>query len=159
MAYTDTNSSFTSLAFRQDSDGTTWIKVTALEALTASTPYLCFVGGTGYEAQAVFDTGVTAPMSTTAAYHWCYVGVPAIAISSDAVGWAQIGGQNSSVTLGETTVSAGSAIQWSNATMNSINATYTGAMTEWAVAHTSEDSGSNTAFGLNLVPVRVTGSS
>jgi hypothetical protein len=159
MAYTDTSSSFTSLAFRQDSNGTTWLKATALEALTAGTPYLVFVGATAYEAQAVYDSGVTKPGSNTAGGHWAYVGVPGAAIASDGSGWLQIGGYNASVTLGETTITAGTAIMWENATMSNGNGTFTGAVNEWAVGVTSDSTGSNTAFAINQVPVRVTGSS
>lgn len=159
MPYTDTNSSITSLAFRQDSDTRTWIKATALEDLTAGTPYLAFVGATSYEAQAVFDTGVAYPGSTTAGYHWAYVGVPAEAITSDGSGWLQIGGYNASVTLGDTTITAGSAIRWDAATMSSSGATYTGAASEWAVGAVTDSTGSNTAYAINQVPVRVSGTS
>jgi hypothetical protein len=155
MAYTDTNSSFTSLAFRQDSDTKTWIKATALEDLTAGTPYLVFVGATGYEAQAIFDTGVTA---SAAQYHWAYVGVPAEAITSDGSGWLQIGGYNASVTLSETTITQGTAIKWHDAAFSNADQTYTGAANEWAVGAVSDSTGSNTAFAINQVPVRVSGS-
>ena len=157
MAYTDTNSSFTSLAFRQDSDTKTWVKATALNDLTAGTPYLVFVGATGYEAQAVFDTGVGYPGSTTAGYHWAYVGVPAEAITSDGSGWLQIGGYNASVTLSETTITQGTAIKWHDASFSNADQTYTGAANEWAVGAASDSTGSNTAFAINQVPVRVSG--
>ena len=159
MAYTDTSTSFTSLAMRQDSDGKGWFKATALEALTAGTPYLLYVGATSWEAQAVFDTGYGPPGSTTAGYHWAYVGVPAKAIASDGSGWLQVQGYNASVTLGDTTITAGSAIRWNTATMSSSGATYTGAGTEWAGGAISESSGSNTAFAINQVAVRVAGDS
>lgn len=156
MAYTDTSSSFTSLTFREDSDGKIWIKATALADLTAGTPYLCFVGSTSYEAQAVFDTGVTA---SGALAHGAYIGVPKAAISSDSSGWLQIGGYNASVTLGETSVTAGSAIMWDAATFSSTDATYTGASNEWANTVTSESTGSNTAFAIYQVPKLTYGSS
>ena len=157
MAYTNTSSSFTSLAFRQDSDAKTWIKAKALTDLTAGTPYLCFVGRAGYEAQAVYDTGVIYPGSTTAGYHWAYVGVPAEAVTSDESGWLQVGGYNASVTLAnEATVSAGNAIMWLNASMQSSGATYTAAVNEWAVGAADTDAG-GTAFPLVQVPDKVSG--
>ena len=149
MAYTDTNSSFTSLTFREDSTGKIWIKATALEALTAGTPYLCFVGSTAYEAQAVLDTGVS---SSGSMLHGAYVGVPKAAIASDGSGWLQIGGYNASVTLGETSVTAGNAIIWDTATFSSGDQTFTGASNEWAVCVTTDTTGANTAFAINQVP-------
>ena len=155
MAYTDTNSSFTSLAFRQDSDTKTWIKAKALADLTAGTPYLCFVGQAGYEAYLQpFDTGVTA---SGALAHGAYIGVPAEAITSDDSGWLQIGGYNASVTLAnEATVSAGLAIMWKDASLQSSGLTYTGAAHEWAVAAADTDAG-GTAFPLVQVPEKVYG--
>jgi hypothetical protein len=159
MAYTDTSSSFTSLAMRQDSDGKGWFKATALEALTAGTPYLLFVGATAWEAQAVFDTGYAVAGSVTYGVHWAYVGVPANAIASDGSGWLQVQGYNASVTLGDTTITAGSAIKWDTATMSSSGSTYTGAQGQWAVGAISDSSGSNTAFAINQIAVRVAGTS
>ena len=154
MAYTNTSSSFTSLAFRQDSDAKTWIKAKALTDLTAGTPYLCLVGQTGYEAYAAYAVG----QATSAQAHMAYVGVPAEAVTSDDSGWLQVGGKNASVTLSETTVTAGAAIIWTAAVFG-CSGTYTGASNEWAVAAVTDFTGSNTAFALNQVPVRVQGSS
>ena len=160
MAYTDTNSSFTSLAFRQDSDTKTWIKAKALTDLTAGTPYLCFVGQAGYEASAVSSAGSTATATFAGRdqmAHWAYVGVPAEAITSDGSGWLQIGGYNASVTLAnEATVTAGNAIMWLNASMQSSGATYTAAVNEWAVGAADTDAG-GTAFPLFQVPDKVSG--
>lgn len=156
MAYTDTSSSFTSLGFREDSDNKVWIKAKALEDLTAGTPYLCFVGSTSYEAQGIFDTGVTA---SGALAHGAYVGIPKAAISSDSSGWLQVGGYNASATLGDTTVTAGSAIIWDTASFSSGGATYTGASNEWANTVTSDSTGSNTAFAIYQVPKLTYGSS
>ena len=161
MAYTNTSSSFTSLAFRQDSDTKTWIKAKALADLTAGTPYLCFVGQTGYEASAVSSAGSTATATFAGRdqmAHWAYVGVPAEAITSDDSGWLQVGGKNASGTLRETSGTAGAAIIWTAAVFG-CSGTYTGASNEWAVAAVTDFTGSNTAFALNQVPVRVQGRS
>jgi len=96
-AFVHTNDTYRSILPREDAHGKTWINAHAVASCTAHCPKAIQQGydGTsrfGYNARALFDTGLA---STTAAtrQNQYYVGVVGNdTIASDSWGWFQIGG-------------------------------------------------------------------
>lgn len=117
----------TQMAFRYDGDGTVWAEVVAHGNLTAKTPYLVFPGQTGRVSAAVTGT----------AAQYCYIGVPAEAITSGDTCWLQIGGLCEDMVTPSLSVTAGHALTMHNGAVADSGAAWAGAPAAFAVCATT----------------------
>lgn len=138
MAVFDNSNSVRTTYERQDADGKTYVYVRAHGALTAKTPYLCFVDYDGWRTHAIWDTTLASTSAASAQQRY-KVCVPNVAIGSDTDGWVQVGGYIGSVTTASLTCTAGNIWRWSDATLtcSSHPSLSTGFVDGFAIAFTS----------------------
>ena len=134
----------TTQAIRYNADGTSWLQVVAHGALTALTPYLIFPGQTGYVSAAV--TG-TSPQ-------YCYIGVPAAAVTSGDTCWLQIGGRVTDMVTPALTTTATHALTMDNGAVANSSAVWVGAAAAFAVV-TASSTGAESTQDVYLVGEKI----
>ena len=130
---------------RWDSDGKVWIQAQAGGTLVAKTPYQIIANEFG---------NITTAMADATTY--VYMAVPMAAADSADILWLQIGGYIADMICSSDTFAIGDGIRKHNATVVSINADFSGAAGEFAVA-AELVSGADTTVNAMLVPERILG--
>ena len=108
---------------RWDSDGKVWIQAQAHGTLVAKTPYQIVANEFGNLSQAIADEET-----------YCYVGCPQAAAAIAAILWFQIGGYISDMVTTSDNFAVGHGIRRHNGTIICIDADFSGAAGEFAVA-------------------------
>ena len=130
---------------RWDSDGKVWIQAQAHGTLVAKTPYQIIVNEFGNISAAVSDVE-----------SYTHIGCPQAAASSEDILWFQIGGYIADMVCSSDTFAVGDGIKKFDATVVSVDADFTGAVGEFAVAAELVAQAA-TAVNAMLVPERVKG--
>ena len=136
---------------RYDSDGTVWLKATAVEGATKDVPYAIHFEEAYLRAKAIADD--------TLVY---YVGVPADAVSSGVEGEFQIGGYKAamvnaslSITAISLSVAIGHGLRITNGDVADAGSDFALGAADFAICATATTSSGTT--NVVLVPERITG--
>jgi len=127
----------------EEADGKTYIYAIAHGTLVAKTPYLIIANEYGNITQALSDVTV-----------YGYVGIPAEAVASGAIGKFQIGGYCSSVVCASDDYNTGQGCVVKDGGLECTDADYTGAAGQFAVC-AQDDEDAATDIDLMLVPERI----